>query len=175
MVVVNKIYLHVGESFPYFNSQLQLVQSTTTVSYQMEDHKLFIDRIKTGEDGNPIMVESPTEEESCFLMEAVPFDKEVKGILKMDFCLDMAKGTVSSEVLEHPKGTDGVAGYNVTTSIPNFNRSRPTSDGSDAATTIERVNRQHTRVNIPKSELTYNAMFNNMKKFLNPRRTNSNG
>ena len=64
------------------------------------------------------MIQDP-EEGEISLIETVPFDKEVKGLLRMDFVLDLSVGSVSSAVLLLPEGVKEVLGYNISASMIN--------------------------------------------------------
>lgn len=123
MVVVERIHLKVGDQNPYFQVNQHLNHDSVIVDYQMEDHKLFIDIVKADENDEPIMIQDP-EEGEIPLIETVPFDKEVKGLLRMDFVLDVSDGTVSSAVLLLPEGVDEVRGYNISASIMTNNAGR---------------------------------------------------
>lgn len=118
MVIVERIHLKVGDQNPYFQVNRRLNQDNGIMDFQLEDHKLFIDRIKTDKDGNPIMIQDP-EEDEIPLIETAPFDKEVKGLLRMDFVLDLSVGAVSSAVLLLPEGVKEVLGYNISTTMTN--------------------------------------------------------
>lgn len=121
MVIVERIHLKVGDQNLYFQVNQRLNHDNGVMDFQLEDHKLFIDKIKTDKDGNPIMIQDP-EEGEIPLIETVPFDKEVKGLLRMDFVLDLSDGAVSSAVLLLPEGVDEVRGYNISASIMTNNR-----------------------------------------------------
>ena len=118
MVVVERIHLRVGDQNPYFQVNRQLERDGNIVDCYLENYKLYIERVKTDEHDNPIMVQDP-EEGEIPLMETVLFDKEVKGLLRMDFVLDTSVGTVSSAVLLLPEGVDEVLGYNISASMIN--------------------------------------------------------
>lgn len=118
MVVVERIHLRVGDQNPYFQVSHQLERDGNIVDCYLENYKLYIDRVKTDEHGNPIMIQD-LEEGEIPLMETVPFDKEVKGLLRMDFVLDTSDGTVSSAVLLLPEGVEKVLGYNISASMIN--------------------------------------------------------
>lgn len=118
MVIVERIHLKVGDQNPYFQVNRRLKHDNGIMDFQLEDHKLFIDKIKVDKGGNPIMIQDP-EEGEIPLIETVPFDKEVKGLLKMDFVLDLSVGAVSSAVLLLPEGVKEVLGYNISTSMIN--------------------------------------------------------
>lgn len=121
MVVVERIHLRVGDQNPYFQVNHQLERDGNIVDCYLENYKLYIERVKTDESGNPIMVQDP-EEGEIPLIETVPFDKEVKGLLRMDFVLDTSDGTVSSALLLLPEGVEKVLGYSISASITNYAR-----------------------------------------------------
>ena len=116
MVVIESIHLMVDQYHPYFQTNLQLENGSAVVDYMLEDQKLLIDKVKTDGNGNPIMVQDPKEGEIP-LMETVPLDKEVKGLLRIEFILDTFNGAVASRVVLLPEDVERVLGYNINTSI----------------------------------------------------------
>lgn len=111
MVTVDRIHLKVGDFNPWFVVETLLEHGSNHVDWDLEEQILFIDRIKISETDQPVMF--PTEDGEVPLIETVPFDKEVKGLLRMDFVLNTLDGNVSSAVLLLPEGVDGVLGSTI--------------------------------------------------------------
>lgn len=114
MVTVDRIHFKVGELNPYLKTNIPLNHEGNLLEWNLEEHLLYIDRIKISEIGQPVMV--PTEDGDVPLIETVPFDREVKGLLRMDFVLDVSNGAVSSAILLLPEGVEKVLGYNISAS-----------------------------------------------------------
>lgn len=117
MVTVDRIHLKVGDLNPWFVVEVLLEHGSNHLDWNLEEHTLYIDRIKISETGQPVMVS--TEDGEVPLIETMPFDKEVKGLLRMDFVLDASDRTVSSAVLLLPEGVDRVLGSDISTALTN--------------------------------------------------------
>ena len=121
MVTLDKIHLKIANQNPYFHVDRQLEHGSNIVDCQLKYHELFIDKAKTDENCEPIMVLDP-EEGEIPLIETVPFDKGVKGLLRMDFVLDTSGGTVAPAVLLLPEDVEKVLGFSIRSSTTNQTR-----------------------------------------------------
>lgn len=118
MVILDSIHLSINGQQPYFKINQTLKGGENRLNLQLEDYELLVDEVKLDDSGNVIMVQDPQEGEIP-LIETKHFDKEVKGMLTMDFKFAQNNGNISTNVISVPKGVDGVLGYKINATINN--------------------------------------------------------
>lgn len=118
MVTVERIHLSIGGRQPYFKLNQTLKDGGNYLNFQLEDYELLVDEMKLDDNGNVIMVQDP-EEGEIPLIETKPFDKEVKGVLTIDFIFVQRNNSISPAILRVPEGVEEVLGYKISATINN--------------------------------------------------------